>query len=160
MPTISKDLSVRLITIVATPVVAGLVAYAAKHGVNLPSNDVLVLTVAAALAVLGAGFHWLQRQPVILKTEDELEKLAESIATKVKADPVTAGAVQDLGDQLKAHTDEIIKTIGTAVHAPPSAQEVLEQMAAAILGKPLLPAPAPAVAKPPARARAKADSHD
>lgn len=136
MPTISKDLAVRLLTIIATPIVAGATALAAKKGVQLPNGAVVTLTVATALGVLGAGFHWLQRQPVVLRTEDELERLAESVAAKIKADPAAAGAVQDLGDQLKTHTDQIIAAIGTAVHAPVSVEDVAKQLAQAVLNQP------------------------
>lgn len=140
MPSISKDLAVRLLTIIATPIIAGLTAIAAKKGVQLPNGDVVTLSVLAGVAVLGAGFHWLQRQPVVLKGEEDLDRLAAKVHALLANDPVASAAVQDLGDQLKAHTDQIITAIGTAVHAPVSVQDVTEQLAQAVLNQQKPPA--------------------
>jgi hypothetical protein len=128
LPQISKQTIVRVLTVVLTPVVTILSAWLAKDGINLNPSTVVVVAALAGASVLAVGFHWLQRQPLILDGEKDLDTLAAKVAAYSKSDPEVELAINHLWDGLSTQRDEILAAIEKTLHVPVSADAVVAQL--------------------------------
>ena len=145
---VSKDTVVRLLTIVITPVAAALTAWGAKQGLDLPASSFVTVGALAGAAVLGLGFHWLQKQPVILKAESDLSALADKISAGVKTDPALADAISALAAKIDSQKSDILSELAKAGHVSSPVETLLQQLldaGKASSSTPITPAPVASV---------------
>ena len=133
MPKVTQATAVRLLTIVFTPVAAAFTAWGAKQGLNLAPAAVVTVGVGAGASVLGLGWHWLSRQPVVIRAEADWDKLVSKIVAAQKADPALNIAAHNIEGLFDHQTNQLITVIGSAVHAPPSVEAVAKQVVAALI---------------------------
>lgn len=119
-----------VLTPIATALAAILTGWVAKHfpGVSIPTGQVVPLMVLGGVAAFGACLHWLQKQSKVVDLEKSVDAVADLVVSKIKADPAAAQASSVLISELKAQKDEILKAVADAIHLPPSAEEVAQQI--------------------------------
>lgn len=112
-------------------------------GVNLNKTDVTVIFVTGATAAAAAALKWLHGRAKFTQDTQWVGHQLTAVAGEVKASPA-GPSLDNIEDALKAHTDQIVKAIGDAVHAPASVDQVVEAVA-----KRLVSAPASTATSPP-----------
>jgi hypothetical protein len=115
----------------------------AVPGVNLNKADVTALFIAGSLTAGGAALKWLHGKQKLEQGLANADQLADHVVAKINANPLAAPALDHIEDLLKAHTAQIVDAVGSAVHAPPS----VEQVAQAIIAKAAQGAASPLVAE-------------
>lgn len=138
--------SIERVVLVLTPLfsaAAGAISTGAGAATGIPSKDYVVLFGFGAASGLGAAIKWLHGRQKFVQFETDTEKVVAKFKAVVEENKPVALALTDIEGALKSHTNQIVKAIGDAVHLPPSAQEVADQILAKAAGNAAALAQAP-----------------
>lgn len=148
-------MSIERVVALLTPLfaaLAGVITSAAGQlvpGVTLNPADVTALFIAGSTAAAAAALKWLHGRQKFVQQLHATWAPVGHFVEGVKADAVAGPALEDIEKVLRAHTEQIISAVGSAVHAPPSVEQIMQAMAKALAHPAPAPAPAPPAAVPP-----------
>lgn len=128
---LSVERVVALLTPLFAAISAALTGWVGTHFPGLPQlnpGDVTALQLAGATAGAGAALKWLHGRQQFTRSLTALDALIKSEVSKATADQQAGPALEDIAGLLEQHTGQIVQAVATAVHAPPSAAEVLDEL--------------------------------
>jgi formate-dependent nitrite reductase membrane component NrfD len=124
----SIERAVTLLTPVFAAVAAWLTGLIASKFPGLPHLDaaqVTALEIAGFVGAASAAIKWLHDRQKFVRTADSVEDIVAEVVRRLQ---VTLGPV-DLEKLLDSHAEQIVEQVGQLVHAPPSVEDVVEQIA-------------------------------
>lgn len=113
---------VALLTPVFTAVAAVASGYAAKHGFNLPAEQVTITEAAGATAALGAGLKWLHGWQAGEKFLHEAELQAKAIAHAAAVEGIKIPSESDLVKAAEAKAADLANQLAAAISGKSAAQ--------------------------------------
>jgi hypothetical protein len=148
----SKDTLVRVLTPILTPLAGALSAIIAKAvpGVNIDRTGIVALMLLGAVSALLPALHYLHKNAKVQKLDSDVDGLADKVAGKINADPAAHSGVEEIKAELEAHKAEIVDAIAKAIHAPPSVDQVAQQVVRSLATATVTAAPVNLPPAPPA----------
>ena len=131
------NLSIERVVALFTPafaaVAAALTAWLGTHFPGLPKlnpADTTALLVAGATAGAAAALKWLHGRQHFLSQAATVEAFVKSEIAKALANQQAGPAIEDIEKIVRDNADQIVAAIGSAVHAPASIEQIVDEILA------------------------------
>lgn len=159
---LSIERAVALLTPIFAALSAALTAWLGAHFPGLPKlnpADTTALLITGATAGAAAALKWLHGRQKFVSQAATVEAFVKSEVAKALASQPAGPALEDIDALIKANQDQIVAAIGSAVHAPASVEQIVDEILARLrqpavtfqsAGAPLAVVPDPNAPAPPA----------